>query len=231
MKIEKVTMTGADDSIKPEELFAISEKYPQVEWGLLTSRRSHGNYRFPSKVWLDRLFDLEYQKLNLSLHLCGDYVNEILLGDNRFINELDTKWSMFKRLQINTHGIKHKFSPALLRTTIINNPDKEFIFQYDEVNKHILESVKDLPNISALYDLSHGAGVVPKEWKAPIEGVKCGYAGGLSPQNIVNQLQLIEEKVGDATIWIDMETHLRSYDDRFFDLYKVVSVLEKCNVK
>ena len=44
------------------------------------------------------------------------------------------------------------------------------------------------------------------------------------PDNIEEQIKLIEEKAGETNIWIDMETHIRSNNDALFDVYKV----EKC---
>lgn len=35
--IKLITMTGADDSIRPQDLLPISEKFPRVEWGILLS--------------------------------------------------------------------------------------------------------------------------------------------------------------------------------------------------
>lgn len=229
MKITKVTMTGADNSITPEQLFPITEKYPFVEWGILVSRNSQGNNRFPSKEWMNSLALIEQNQLQLSCHLCGTYVKEILMGSTRFISELGDIWKHFSRVQINTHGIPHQYDKSGLIQVLKEHTDKEFIFQYDIVNKQIVEAVSpECKNISALFDLSHGAGVLPKEWVEPLEGIKCGYAGGLSPDNVEQQIKLIEEKVGDGEIWIDMETQIRSNNDQQFDLQKVEKVLEIC---
>ena len=81
-------------------------------------------------------------------------------------------------------------------------------------------------NISALFDLSHGTGVLPDQWPATLNFVKCGYAGGLSPENLELQIKAIERIVGDTPIWIDMETHVRSNMDAQFDLSKVRTCLE-----
>lgn len=229
MKITKVTMTGADNSITPEQLFPISEKYPFVEWGILVSRNSQGNNRFPSKEWMNSLALIDQNRLQLSCHLCGTYVKEILMGSTRFINELGDLWKHFSRVQINTHGIPHQYDKHGLIQVLKEHSDKEFIFQYDVVNKNIVDAVSpECKNISALFDLSHGAGVLPKEWVEPLEGIKCGYAGGLSPDNVEQQIKLIETKVGNGEIWIDMETQIRSNNDRQFDLGKVETVLEIC---
>lgn len=43
-------------------------------------------------------------------------------------------------------------------------------------------------NLSLLYDESMGLGVTCSAWSAPHAGVPCGYAGGLSPENIKEQV-------------------------------------------
>jgi phosphoribosylanthranilate isomerase len=77
-----------------------------------------------------------------------------------------------------------------------------------------------------LFDLSGGAGILPEQWPEPIEGVYCGYAGGLSPENVAEQLEKIEAVTPNARIWIDAETHVRSNGDQLFDLEKVRRFLE-----
>ncbi len=105
--------------------------------------------------------------------------------------------------------------------------EKEFIFQYDNVNTVFVDLAKQAKvNFSALFDLSHGIGILPSEWPNLLDGVKCGYAGGLSPENLEEQIKRIEEKAGDTEIWIDMETHVRSNYDMLFDLQKVRQCLD-----
>ncbi len=225
MKINKVTMTGADDSIDPKELLAVSAAYPFVEWGILVSRNSQGNNRFPSIAWMDKLAELNNGELLLSCHVCGTYVKEVLMGSDRFTREIGPIWNDFQRVQINTHGYTHQFEKPAIAD--LKNFNKEIIFQFDGVNKPILDcAISYGVNCSTLFDMSHGAGVLPKEWPTLIDGVNCGYAGGLSPENIVEQVKLIESKVADAEIWIDMETQIRSNKDQQFNLTKVVLVLE-----
>lgn len=234
MNISKVTMTGADDGVNQEDLFRISEKFQFVEWGILLSRNSRGGNRFPSLKWMNRLEALDKDfydfEMQYSGHLCGGFVREFLMGDTSFVNEIGDIWELFQRIQINTHGVEHNFDKTKLLNAIAQYPEKEFIFQYDNVNKEILDYVvaNSEVNVSTLFDLSHGAGVLPEEWPMPIDGIKCGYAGGLSPENIKSQIELIESKVGDTEIWIDMETKIRSKNDKLFDLKKVITVLEIC---
>jgi len=225
LMIKTVAITGADDSIDCRELLELSAKFPFVEWGILISKRSMGAGRFPSLDWINKLQKLKQQQpeLNLSCHLCGQWVKDILVGKNDEIEELPLL--MFDRIQINTHGIKHNWNDEAFK--ILSTYPHEIIFQYDNENNHFLLRAKqnDVKH-SALFDLSHGAGICPNEWPELIKGVKCGYAGGLGDDNLAEQIPLIESKAGDTEIWIDMETKVRSNNDYQFDLLKVERCLE-----
>ena len=215
--IHTVTVTGADDSIRPESILGIAAEYPFVEFGLLSSAKSEGRPRFPSKLWLRKLRLLSAAsdvKLKLSVHLCGDGVRQILQGiiPTSFY---PFRW-MVSRLQMNTHGMKHKVITGPLVKMMLEMEDVEFIFQYDNVNVEGLNASRSLKNVSALFDVSHGSGSLPKSWPGLLDGVRCGYAGGLSPENLAEEITKIEQVVPEgATIWIDAETHLRDNQDKF----------------
>ena len=109
--IDIVTVTGASDDTSLEDMVNIQKEYPYVEWGILLSRNQAGKqWRFPSFIWINRLLISPLNtELKLSGHLCGKFVNEILMGeikdDLRYI--LDS--GIFKRIQINTHGARARW--------------------------------------------------------------------------------------------------------------------------
>jgi hypothetical protein len=233
IKLTKVTLTGADDSVKQSELFRISKDFPYVEWGLLVSRKSQGNRRFPSREWLRRLSDLEGDNLFIgtqySMHLCGQYAREILLGDDTFTKEVGGFFQNVQRVQINTHGTKHDVRADPFLSLMNNNYiAKQVIFQIDGNNQHLVDISIGRLNCAGLFDLSHGEGRLPADWPRPLDGLPCGYAGGLAPDNLEEQLTLLADRVGSTEVWIDMETHLRSDGGKKFDLKKAVRVLEIC---
>ncbi len=60
-------------------------------------------------------------------------------------------------------------------------------------------------------------------------GIACGYAGGLGPDNLEEQLELISAAAGDCSFWVDMEGKLRTLDETecdWFDLGKARRCLE-----
>ena len=71
-------MTGADNSIRPEELVPLSEQYPFVEWAILLSRSAEGDPRYPDKAWLSDLRAVVKQhKLQLAGHIRGAWVQQL----------------------------------------------------------------------------------------------------------------------------------------------------------
>ena len=229
--VKVVTVTGADDSVRPKELVSIAEDFPFVEFGILLSKKQQGSKRFPSLNWLEELYILWRQKkLTLSGHLCGRWVRDLCLGNPSFFNELGHIWEMFGRLQLNFHAEYHpvnnkKFFKIFRQNQLL--AETPIIFQMDGVNEKIFHFfVEGRWGIKAyhLFDTSGGCGLLSREWPKQF-GRYCGYAGGLSANNVGKELEKIS-KVANGPIWIDAETLLRSENDKVFDLQKVRSFLE-----
>lgn len=226
MKLVKVTITGADNSVKVEDLLPISERFPFVEWGILVSKHSNNVPRFPSSEWLRQLEG--WKKVckfpfHLSCHICGRWVRDICKGNWTILTDLPNLLETFDRLQLNFHASRHDVKEELFLQGLAK-AGKQFIFQYENVNNVLFHQAIDAGiNAAPLFDRSGGAGVLPIEWRQPILPM-CGYAGGLSPENLQEQLQLIDKVAGDVPIWVDAETGIRSQEK--FDLKKAIKFLE-----
>lgn len=239
--LKMVTMTGADDSTDRDAMLALSDKYSFVEWGVLASVKEMGYGRFPCMHTIRNIQQraLLYEKFNICLHLCGAWVRQLLHGDILFKADMTTG---FKRIQLNFHAENTNCAPAAFWNALSTFGAKQFIFQIDGAggNKH-LESIYGINEISTvgkvdaapLFDISGGAGTLPPFWPMPrytsaasptSKLVPHGYAGGLGPHNLAEQLPKIIEAAGECDIWIDMETHVRT--DEKFDLAKVERCLE-----
>ncbi|MFH1841434.1 MAG: hypothetical protein ABH800_01570 [Candidatus Nealsonbacteria bacterium] len=228
--IERVTITGADDSVDPEDLLGIAEKYPFVEFGILLSKKRAGSARFPSFSWLEKLCKIgSEKKMILSGHICGVWVREFCLGNPSFFQDCDFFYKMFDRLQLNFHSEFHNVDPVGFCKLLLANNSKQFIFQIDNVNNKLLRLAKKFSkvNAAALFDLSGGTGILPKEWPKARSDCFCGYAGGLGPENIEEQMKEISKAAGDNLTWVDSETKLRSPDNTKFLLEKAESFLKK----
>jgi Phosphoribosylanthranilate isomerase len=235
MSLEKVTITGADDSTPIDDLLSLSKEFPFVEWGILVSAKSEGHYRFPSRKWIDALVKQanyrvrELNPLNLSTHVCGRWVRCLFVGALDW-SELPSVISISQRIQINTHAEEHVSTLGLLSNlSSLTLPQRQFIFQWDGVNDHFIYApLAKQFDVAALYDTSGGAGRLPSTWPSPQVDFPCGYAGGLGPDNVEGQLAIIEHRCAGRDYWIDMERRVRTDDDSRLDLDKVRRVLEIC---
>jgi hypothetical protein len=247
MQLDRVTITGADDSIEVARLTELSEEFPFVEWGILYSIKQCGHSRFPSARWLDCLKIAAdcYPKMQFSLHLCGQIVRSLFSDPLSRAYLPPERTSIFQRVQLNFHGDAHGTTPEQREQIAANldqwsneEPRKQFIFQADGTNDDLLGDVFGT-NFSpvfdgvVLFDCSHGAGVSPDSWPTPIymetdaDYTYHGYAGGLGPDNLKAELHRIDA-VANCRVWVDMETKIRSADDKQFDLSKVRQCLEIC---
>ena len=55
MQLRVLGFCGADDSVEPTLLSAISAQHPWVEWGVLFREEKAGTPRYASRKWLERL--------------------------------------------------------------------------------------------------------------------------------------------------------------------------------
>lgn len=227
--LDRVTITGPDDSIDQTDLLALSEEFPFVEWGILASKSNEGSPRFPSVDWMMRLQSLAPPSIKLSLHLCGQWVRDLLIGQRTVPIQ---RTIGFQRIQLNFHAEKTKCMPTAFSVRLHSLMPRQFIFQLDGNggNEHLQAAQQADPTDSidavGLFDVSGGAGILPREWPKAREGSYLGYAGGLGPDNLAEQIPLILKAAGNARIWIDMETKVRSDNDSLFDLAKVRRCLE-----
>jgi len=220
MKLKYVAITGADDGVSVEDLNAVARDFPFVEWALLLMPERTGQNRFPSKKWL-KDFAGHYKGAHKAMHLCG----------SAFLGFIENKPGIletmkgFRRIQLNLEfgDVDGKYDPKKLIAQIKTHPDFEFVIQYTEKRRDLLATLRQIPNHAILFDGSAGRGVSPQQWPAPLAGHFCGYAGGLRPENVLENIEKIAQVAGDYETWIDMESGVRT-DDRF-DLAKVRQVL------
>jgi hypothetical protein len=223
-----VTITGADDATPLETLVELNAEFPFVEWGILVSMRL-GSSRFPSRTWMDRFAEMAVNEPSfaVSMHVCGEWVRRLLRGKMDW-GEFPNVRIVADRVQINTHAQEH-VSTSMALDWMEAQPGKQFIIQLDGVNDHLLDACQQRQiNVAGLFDRSHGAGVLPDNWPTPrFPNNICGYAGGLSPDNVAEQVEKFQAIRSGWPFWIDMEGRVRDEDDHL-DLTKVRRVLEVC---
>ena len=227
VQLRFVGFCGADDSVEPAQLKEISEKHGWVEWGVLFRDEKAGTPRYASAKWLAELGRVNAaRQMRLAGHLCANKVDELLSGDTTFVSKLHHEVG-FQRVQVNATAANGadvsmfaQEAGALrcvdsLKQAMQALPGVEFILQRNEQTRPLWEPFVNLasppPNVSFLFDESMGLGVASSSWATPPPThITFGYAGGLGPANLGEQLNRIAETAPGRTLWVDMETGVRS---------------------
>ena len=238
MELKTVTMTGADNLIDPLELYYLSDRFPFIEWGILIYPKKEGKPRYPTRDWISRFMRFKPAFIKTAAHLCGNAAIEFL--DENKLEDALTKYKDFDRIQVNVtydqineqsaiNAIRY-FQEHINANLHIceKHAAPAIITQHNTLNEQLTKARLNPNNIhhwypSLLFDESRGKGTSEREWQKPFEKSHCGYAGGISPDNIDSVLYDLWNLVNPETeLWIDMESRIRS-DDKF-DLLKVKQV-------
>lgn len=233
--LTRVTLTGADDSVDPRDLIALATEFPFVEFGILIGSKC-GIPRFPSSEWFASLHRerLDYvQEMPLSLHVCGQPLRSILNEGSLYAGAA-LEPNEFGRMQLNFAGEDisqgRNIDAIMMNLKAVQAATMmhEIIIQLDGINDWLLDALlRHGIKASGLYDRSHGTGMKPDAWPKPNPGWEVGYAGGLSPENVVREVKAMFQVAGGQRFWIDQESSLRSTSGGF-DLGKCLRVLEQC---
>lgn len=205
MRNINITFTGID------VLTDINSLPEGCEYGVLYTETPEGRKRYPSVPDIYRILNkLRDAGLKAALHVCGSTAKNLIAdGGGRHLTDL------VNRIQINGDVTVD------MLTKICNiYTDRHIITQHNETNQDLVD-VK-VSNHSLLVDNSCGEGVRPLEWNAPHFSRWVGFAGGLSPINIVKEIKRIN-KICVVDYWVDMESGVRNSSDLFsVDLAQLV---------
>lgn len=221
MNLRYITCSDPREHNKLSEIVKLG-KLPNAEIAIQChpSKMSHG---MPRNVWFNELLRTAYNntKLNLAIHINTEWAYDICVNNKmpdilrEWLGARNTKKEpTIKRIQLNMPSTAvEQVSPEGIYKIINYYHLREFIFQYNDNNKSVIQKIHETgAKFSLLFDASGGRGIAPKAWEKPIyETHPMGYSGGISPDNVVYNLRQINSIVPDNTpIWIDAEGRLKS---------------------
>ena len=230
MNIEYITCSGIGPHNDMLEIINLGKNYTNAEFAVQASR----NNFFPSSDRYNFFRTLvaacTVNDVNLAMHvnleyrtdLCRGIVPEIFKDLWNIKHRKGTPHAgkpVIGRVQININGGNDKFDfhADKVANIIRAYPDIKFIFQYAPAqNERIRQLAEQNVPFALLYDVSGGEGKLSHySWGGIIlPGHQTGYAGGLSPDNVVENLNYINTLLpANYDTWIDAEGKLKSPDD------------------
>lgn len=215
-----VTITGADDNTDIAQLKELSAEFPFVEWGLLMSLKRTGlEPEYPSLRWLSEFGKTTCAK---SVHLCGS------LARNAYSDRLEQHLDMI-------HCIVGGVDRVQLNMVELNPIEDEWIGWLDSHGTQLILQTKSFADcehllsesVTALHDVSGGTGVRATQFDYPLHHNYCGFAGGLTPDNVGDVVkEIVNNGKGEFEFWVDTQSGVRA--DGKLDLGKVSRFLQAC---
>ncbi|MCQ2562032.1 MAG: hypothetical protein MJ158_00185 [Alphaproteobacteria bacterium] len=201
----------------------------------------------PRNIWFTELLKQAKQlwHTNLAIHINQEWADSICTKG--IIPQPLLEWMQIEKTH--NHPLIQRVQLNMSKTTAENiNPQKlaeiikqfshqEFILQYNDKTKQAVSKLnKTGCKFSLLFDASGGNGIQPTTWKKPVYKKHLqGYSGGLSPENVIQNLDKIAKVVPkDASIWIDAEGKLKSqnlFDEKpVFDADKAKRYIQRAKL-
>lgn len=253
MNIAKVSMIGANERLAATDIIDFIRAYPLAEIGIGVSatKGARGTPRFD---YVQELQHLVCEKCvpgktgTIALHINGNGKD----GDagwpamlSRGIMPYDLAAMMkFPNMSIQLNHFGYNFpahnAQRLADSKALWNiiaPQSRLILSYCEKTADYIDTFMraasthhGLLKWDVLYDASFGNGKMTAQYAAPLyPGIRQGYAGGLGPDNILDELPKIkaEQTDQDAEIWIDAEGKLQNDAKTTLDLTRAEAFYKK----
>lgn len=225
MRVKTITCSGANENTSVSGLLDLLSEFPKAEAGIQISADKCRN-GMPRYFWIKQLA-AEAQKLSrpvqLALHINKDWVEDFCNGIiapeiSEFMALAYADGSrIFRRLQLN-FKIGREKEPDIntVAAMVAAYSAHRFIFSYNPNNAAIIrELYRRGVMFDNLFDSSFGEGVMPICREGIVfEDRLQGYAGGLGPENIKNELDKINDvNLLSSVVYVDAQGRLEGADE------------------
>ena len=240
MRLKTITISGPNEFTDPEKLVKLVTRYSRAEIGVQVSGKK-ASFATARYWWLMALYLYcvkEKQVVPMALHVNSDWVEDF--GQGEVAQELVNLLSLVNvdgtpfigRVQLN-FKIGREQTPNLekLLAAMKQFPKQRFILSYNPENAAFIQEVYNTGMLfDLLYDSSHGEGIVPETYTKPVfKNVVQGYSGGLSAENVEEQLWKIAKAIPiGRDFCIDAEGKLKG-EDGHISLLKAEEYLKKAS--
>ena len=227
MNIKYITCSDPREFNDIHDIVALGKLSPRVEIAV-QAHPSKMSTLMPRNEWFHELLCYivsDNHNINLAVHVNREWCDEICRTGNVpqdlqeffFVHKRAGYQPLVKRWQLNIpRDTAQGLDCANLANFLRKHEDKNFIVQYNETTRFVVDQLYGRVPFSPLFDASGGRGLSPDAWRAPVfDSGAQGYSGGMSPENVADNLTKISAVVpANRDIWIDAEGKLKT-DDRF----------------
>lgn len=220
MRLEYITCSDMREHNEIDDIINLGLRYPMSEFAI-QAHPSKFSGNMPRYIWFDTLVNAaKNTDINLAIHINSEWRTMVCGGQFPYeIKRLldiknDNNKPVIGRVQVNINGgnAPFRFYTSKVADLMRAYPNLEFIFQYTPKQKtRIARLDQTRTPFSLLFDSSGGRGILPADWAAPVSpNHKMGYSGGLSPDNIADNLDKINALLPHKyKTWIDAEGKLK----------------------
>lgn len=206
-----VTFTGADERTDLSMLARLAAYYPEMEIAVLLWTPMMGQPLYPTFGQL-KAFGRNTSIPRKALHVCGVDVETLLAWEKGSPVRALVLDGGYKRIQLNFDcrdqpGITAAQIDCFCERLGEHDDSIQVITQYNDANAAVVNAITDA-NHRLLMDSSLGRGILPATWAAPPEHMLglTSWAGGLSPENIAQQLPLIAAVAQGQRYGVDLQS-------------------------
>lgn len=191
----------------------------------MSATRAGQDNRYPTHEWVA---DLAGSNLNLAGHICGAWARNVTEGGRKFIDVKPHYLELFQRLQLNISHVLDDLDYSNFYRGLEQFVGPRLIIQIRDTSAWETVLAPVIGKVDILFDCSGGRGILPDYWPRPQHrGLllpNFGYAGGLAPANLASQLVKMEEASSGQSVWIDVESGVRTGE--VLDMSKVERFLD-----
>jgi hypothetical protein len=238
MNLKYITCSDPRESLQINDLIELTKISPKVEIGM-QSHPSAMMSGLDRNIWFNQFLDWAGKQktpVNIAMHVNYQWCDKMCTGiiPNEIakwmqLRNVHTDAPVIKRWQLNIGDGTNNFDAEKIARLIEMFPENDFLFPFNPyVQSKISALYKTNAKFSLMYDSSYGYGICPDRWNPPVYNDRnMGYAGGLSPENVAQNLEKISQVVPkDYTTWIDAEGKLMKPNSRTWDMKNVTNYVK-----
>ncbi len=212
--LDRVTVSGADDSVDPGQVLELALRYPLAEVEIRAGCYQTGRPGYPSDRWFGDFCLLAEKErcdrgpqMRLAIRLGGAYLRQFM---NDYCSPIPCE-NLWNRVHLGTDGDEVAVVlPRLWRNISIETclKERQVVLQADGPNDDLVDwairaagtrnVVGRRHDVGCLFNLEHEEGRKRSDWPPHHPGEYCGYARYLGPDNVVEELSKIEETMEAA---------------------------------